>query len=79
MSARRRKAPEQALFAFAEESGEKRRGMDELFASLVAFQKASRFLRLLTCMARFSDYGPYNALLAADAMGRAWHRRKERT
>ena len=65
MSARRRKAPEQALFAFAEESGEKRRGMDELFASLVAFQKASRFLQLLTCMARFSDYGPYNALLAA--------------
>lgn len=65
MSARRKKEPEQTLFAFAEESDEKRRGMDELFASLDSFRKGSRFLQLLACMARSSEYGPYNALLAA--------------
>lgn len=65
MSARRGRHPEQALFAFAEERDARRRGLDELFAALGAFRAGGRFLRLLACMGRFRDYGPYNALLAA--------------
>ena len=65
MSARRGRHPEQVLFAFAEERDARRRGLDELFAALGAFRAGGRFLRLLACMGRFRDYGPYNALLAA--------------
>ncbi len=63
--ARRRKQPEQTLFSFAEEQGERRGGMDELFASQAACRKGRRFLQLLTRAAWFRAYGPYNALLAA--------------
>ncbi len=65
MNARRRRQPEQTLFAFAEEAGERRGGMDELFASKVTYRKGGRFLQLLTRAAWFRAYGPYNALLAA--------------
>ncbi|MGN0848017.1 MAG: hypothetical protein ACI4RA_11645 [Kiritimatiellia bacterium] len=65
MNARRRRQPEQTLFAFAEARDERRGGMDELFAALAAYRKGARFLRLLALAARFRAYGPYNALLAA--------------
>lgn len=65
MSARRKRQPEQTLFAFAEEREEKRKGVDELFASVGAYGVGRRFLQLLEQVGRFRAYGPFNALLAA--------------
>ena len=63
MSARRRKAPEQTLFAFAEEQDERRKGVDALFASVPHFRTPARFLDLLFGTAHFRAYAPYNAML----------------
>lgn len=65
MSARRRQNLEQTLFAFAEETPERRPGIDELFAAQPAWRRGARFLRLLAGVARFRALGPYNALLVA--------------
>lgn len=66
MGRRKGREPVQALFAFAEEAvGERRRGVDELFASVPACVRGRRLLRLLEQMARFRAYSPYNAVLVA--------------
>lgn len=65
MGARKRRQPEQTLFAFAEGRPERRKGVDELFASVPSFRRGRNLLLLLERMARFRAYGPYNALLVA--------------
>lgn len=71
MCARRRKQPEQTLFAFAEERETRRKGVDELFDAVEGYGRGARFLQLLGQIARFRSYGPYNALLAAIQRPRA--------
>lgn len=63
MSARRKKEPEQTLFAFAEEQDERRKGVDALFASVPYYRAPARFLDLLEGTAHFRNYAPYNAML----------------
>ena len=63
MSARRKREPEQTLFAFAEEQDERRKGVDALFASVPHFRTSARFLDLLLGTAHFRTYAPYNAML----------------
>ena len=63
MCARRKKDPEQTLFAFAEEQDERRKGVDALFASVPHFRTPARFMDLLRGTAHFRAYAPYNAML----------------
>ena len=65
MSARRKRHFEQELFEFAQEDGERRKGVDELLASVEEFARPARFLKLLATIAHFRDYSPHNALLIA--------------
>ncbi len=65
MSARRKRHFEQELFEFAQEDGERKKGVDELFASVEEFSRISRFTKLLELVAHFSDYSPNNALMIA--------------
>ena len=65
MSARRKHHFEQELFEFAQEDGERRKGVDELLAVVDEYKHPSRFLRLLARIAHFRDYSPHNALLIA--------------
>jgi len=63
MSARRKRHFEQELFEFAQEDGERRKGVDELLASVEEYAHPSRFLKLLAGIAHFRDYSPNNALM----------------
>lgn len=63
MSARHKNRFEQELFDFAQESDERKRGVDELFAMVGDYAKGRRFMQLLERVSHFSDYSPYNALL----------------
>lgn len=73
MAGRKRRPPEQTLFAFAEERPERRKGADELFASMPSLRRGRSLLQLLERMARFRAYGPYNALLVALQRPKARH------
>ena len=63
MSARRKHHFEQELFEFAQEDGERRKGVDELLASVEEYARPARFLKLLAGIAQFRDYSPNNALM----------------
>ena len=63
MSARRKHHFEQELFEFAQEDGERRKGVDELLASVEEYARPARFLKLLAGIAHFRDYSPNNALM----------------
>ena len=63
MSARRNRHFEQELFEFAQEDGERRKGVDELLASVEEYAHPARFLKLLSGIAHFRDYSPNNALM----------------
>ncbi len=63
MSARRKRHFEQELFEFAQEDGERRKGVDELLASVEEYARPARFLKLLAGIAHFRDYSPNNALM----------------
>ena len=65
MSARRKRHFEQELFEFAQEDGERRKGVDELLASVEEFARPHRLLKLLLGIAHFRDYSPQNALMIA--------------
>ena len=65
MSARRKRHFEQELFEFAQEDGERRKGVDELLASVEEFTRPHRLLKLLLGIAHFRDYSPQNALMIA--------------
>jgi len=65
MSARRKRHFEQELFEFAQEDGERRKGVDELLASVEEYARPARFLKLLAGIAHFRDYSPNNALMIA--------------
>ena len=65
MSARRKRHFEQELFEFAQEDGERRKGVDELLASVEEYARPHRFLKLLSGIAHFRDYSPNNALMIA--------------
>ena len=65
MSARRKRHFEQELFDFAQEDGERRKGVDELLAIVDEYKRPSRFLQLLAGISHFRDYSPHNALLIA--------------
>ena len=65
MSARRKHHFEQELFEFAQEDGERRKGVDELLASVEEYARPARFLKLLAGIAQFRDYSPNNALMIA--------------
>ena len=65
MSARRKRHFEQELFEFAQEDGERRKGVDELLASVEEYARPQRFLKLLSGIAHFRDYSPNNALMIA--------------
>ena len=65
MSARRKRHFEQELFEFAQEDGERRKGVDELLASVEEFARPARYLKLLASIAHFRDYSPHNALMIA--------------
>ena len=65
MSARRKRHFEQELFEFAQEDGERRKGVDELLAVVDEYAQPQRFLKLLARIAHFRDYSPHNALLIA--------------
>lgn len=65
MSARRKRHFEQELFDFAQEDGERRKGVDELLVSVDEYAHPARFLQLLSRIAHFRDYSPQNALMIA--------------
>lgn len=65
MSARRKRHFEQELFEFAQEDGERRKGVDELLAVVDEYRHPARFQQLLAHIALFRDYSPHNALLIA--------------
>jgi len=65
VSARRKRHFEQELFEFAQEDGERKKGVDELLSVVEDYRRTSRFLQLLFRMAHFRDYSPHNALMIA--------------
>ena len=69
MSARRKRHFEQELFEFAQEDGERRKGVDELLAVVDEYAQPQRFLKLLARIAHFRDY-PLRAHAAEMAVAR---------
>lgn len=65
MSARRKSHFEQELFEFAQEDGERKKGVDELMSVVDDYRRTARFLQLLARVAHFRDYSPNNALMIA--------------